>query len=68
MACKGCHNRRTWKNAAYCCAICYRSYGTHHGYYCTREAEADVDTNAQRAVDVLTPTIRWQPDSEDEYG
>eukprot|EP00972_Heterocapsa_arctica_P100904 14873998-Heterocapsa_arctica.AAC.1 len=51
VLCKGCHSRRTWKNAVYCCAICHRSYGTHHGYYCTQEAEANVDTNAHRAVD-----------------
>eukprot|EP00972_Heterocapsa_arctica_P053259 7842529-Heterocapsa_arctica.AAC.1 len=35
--CRGCRVRGTWRNAGHCCMICYKSYGRHHGYYCTQE-------------------------------
>jgi hypothetical protein len=66
--CRGCRVRGTWRNAGFCCTICYKSYGRHHGYYCTQEVGSDINTKLCRAIDVINPSIRWEQDYVDDLG
>jgi hypothetical protein len=65
LVCRGCRVRGTWRNAGHCCTICYKSYGRHHGYYCTQEVGSDINTKLHRAIDVMNPSIKWDQDHVD---
>ena len=68
LVCRGCRVRGTWRNAGFCCTICYKSYGRHHGYYCAQEVVCDINTKLHRAIDVINPSIRWEQDYVDDMG